>query len=98
MAVDGTYNIEMETPLGRQEAVLKLAAAGEKLAGSIEASLGKADFTGTVNGNDLFCSVEVSSPMGKVKLDINGTVSGGAISGSVKAGSFGTLTFKGKKI
>ncbi len=98
MPVDGTYNIEIETPIGKQDAVLKLETAGDKLTGSIKASLGNADFTGTVNGDTVSWSVEISSPMGAMTLECSGAVSGNDISGSVKAGNIGTWQFKGKKI
>ena len=52
MAVDGTYKIEIDTPMGKQEAKLTLKTAGEKLSGTMESSLGKTDFSGgTVKGN-----------------------------------------------
>ena len=98
MAVDGTYKIEIETPIGKQEATMALKTAGEKLSGTAESPLGKGDFTGTVKGNDLSWSLEVNSPMGKIKLDFTGKLSGNDISGQVKLGGFGNSSFKGKKV
>jgi hypothetical protein len=98
MSVDGTYNIEINTPIGKQQGKLTLKEEGDKLTGRVEASLGEKNFTGTVNGNNIAWSMEFSSPMGKMKLDFKGTISGKVISGEVKAGSFGTSTFSGSKI
>jgi len=98
MSVDGTYKVEINTPIGKQEGKLILKAEGVKLTGRVEASLGQKDFTGTVNGNDVAWSIELSTPLGKMKLDFKGTVSGAAISGEVKTGSFGTSAFSGTKI
>ncbi len=98
MAVDGTYKIEIDTPIGKQEARLEMKSAGEKLSGTAEATLGKGDFTGTVKGNDVSWSLEVNSPMGKIKLDFTGKVSGSDISGQVNLGGFGNSSFKGKKV
>jgi hypothetical protein len=98
MSVDGTYHVEINTPIGKQEGKLILKEEGAKLTGRVEASVGQKDFTGTVNGNDVAWSVEVSSPLGKMKLDFKGTVSGSAISGEVKTGSFGTSRFTGNKV
>jgi len=99
MAIDGTYKIEIDTPMGKQEAKLTLKTAGAKLSGTMESGFGKNDFTGgAVKGNDVAWSQEISSPMGQMKLDYSGKVSGNDISGQVKAGDFGTSPFKGKKV
>lgn len=98
MPIDGTYKIELDTPLGKQAAKLTLKTAGAVLTGCAEASIGKADFTGTVKGDDLAWCMEINSPMGSGKLDFKGRVSGSDISGEVKAGSFGCFAFKGKKV
>ncbi len=98
MPVDGVYKIDMETPVGKQQARLTLKASGTKLTGSAEASIGKKDFTGEVKGDDLSWSIKFDSPMGSVILEFNGKVSGNDIVGKVKAGDFGSFTFKGKKI
>ena len=99
MAVDGTYKIEIETPLGKQEVTITLKTAGDKLSGTIESMFGTMDFSGgTVNSNTVAWSMEISSPMGNLKLDCSGKVSGNDISGEVKAGNFGSFPFKGKKV
>jgi len=98
MSVDGTYSIQINTPIGKQEGKLILKEAGGKLTGRVEASLGQKDFTGTVSGNDVAWSMDFSSPLGKMKLDFQGTVSGSSISGKVKTGSFGTSEFTGSKL
>jgi len=99
MAVDGTYKIEIDTPMGKQESKLTLKAAGAKLSGTMESSFGTTKFTGgTVKGNDVSWNMEIDSPMGKMKLDYKGKVAGNDISGDVKAGDFGTSPFKGKRV
>ncbi len=99
MAVDGTYKIEIDTPMGKQESKLTLKAAAGKLSGTMESSFGTTNFSGgTVKGNEVSWSMEITSPMGKMKLDYKGKVAGNAISGEVKAGDFGTSPFKGKKV
>jgi hypothetical protein len=98
MAVDGTYNIVIDTPMGKQEAKLTLKAAGNKLSGTMEISFGKSDFTGgTVKGNDISFNMDISTPMGQLNLEYTGKVTGSDISGQVKAGDFGSSPFQGKK-
>jgi hypothetical protein len=98
MAIDGTYKIEIDSPMGKQEATINLKTDGDKLTGTAESMFGKSDFTGTVKDDTLSWSTEISSPMGQVKLDYTGKVSGDDISGELKAGNFGTSPFKGKRI
>jgi len=99
MAVDGTYKIEIDTPMGKQESKLTLKAAGSKLGGTMESSFGTTNFSGgTVKGNEVSWNLEISGPMGKMALAYKGKVVGNAISGEVKAGDFGTSPFKGKKV
>lgn len=99
MAIDGTYKIEIDTPMGKQEATLVLKTAGDKLSGTTESMMGNSAFSrGTVKGDTVAWSMEVSSPMGQLKLDYTGKITGNDISGEVKAGDFGTSPFKGKKV
>ena len=99
MAVDGTYKIEIDTPMGKQESKLTLKKAGAKLSGTMESSFGTTSFSeGTVKGDDVSWSMEITSPMGKMKLDYKGKVAGSDIAGEVKAGDFGSSPFKGKKV
>jgi hypothetical protein len=98
MAIDGTYKIEIDTPMGKQEATLTLKTAGDKLSGTTESMMGKTDFTGTVKGDIVTWDMDISSPMGQMKLEYTGKVTGNDISGEVKAGNFGSSPFKGKKI
>jgi hypothetical protein len=99
MAVDGTYKIEIDTPMGKQESKLTLKSAGAKLSGTMESSFGTTNFTGgAVKGNEFSFGMEITSPMGQMKLDYKGKVAGSAISGDVKAGDFGTSPFKGKRV
>jgi hypothetical protein len=98
MAVDGTYKIEIDTPIGKQGATLTLKTSGDKLSGTAESMLGKSEFTGTVKGDTLAWVMDISGPMGQIKLEYTGKVTGNDIAGEVKIGNFGTSPFKGKRI
>jgi hypothetical protein len=99
MAIDGTYKIEIDTPMGKQESRLTLKAGGTKLSGTMESPFGTNAFSGgSVKGDEVAWSLEISSPMGNLKLDYKGEVKGNDISGEVKAGNFGTSPFKGKRV
>ena len=95
MAVDGTYNIELNTPHGKRSGSLTLKTAGNSLSGSYSGGLGEQSFNnGVVNADEVVWSLEVTGPMGNVKLDFRGTVSGDEISGQVQLGSSGWSDFK----
>ena len=95
MAVDGTYNIELNTPHGKQVSVLTLKTDGNSLSGSYSGGMGEQSFDGgTVNGDEVAWSVHVTGPMGDVRLSFKGTASGDEISGQVQLGSFGSSDFR----
>ena len=98
MAVDGTYNIEVDTPMGTRPGKLTLKTDGGSLSGTYSAEEGEnAIDDGTLSGEEVAWSVQISTPMGKFNLDFKGTVSGDAISGQVQAGEFGSFPFKGTR-
>jgi hypothetical protein len=98
MAIDGTYNIEIDTPMGSRPGKLTLKTKGKELSGSLAAEEGQQSFTGgTVSGNEFAFSTELTTPMGKITLGFKGKVAGNEISGQVQAGEFGSSSFKGKK-
>jgi hypothetical protein len=98
MAIDGIYNIEIDTPMGKQEAKLVIKTEGSKITGTMENSMGKNDITGSVKNNELSWGMELNSPMGSMNLEFSGKVTGNEISGEVKIGSFGVSPFKGNKV
>jgi hypothetical protein len=100
MAIDGTYNVEIDTPMGKQTAKLTLKTEGSALSGSMDSPIGGVnEFSGgTVSGDEVTWSIELDSPMGKMNLEQKATVTGDEISGEVKAGDFGSMPFKGKRI
>lgn len=98
MAVDGTYNIEMNTPMGTRPGTLTLKTDGDALSGTFSGGQGEQSFQGgTVSGEEIAWSIQMSGPMGEMKLDFKGSVSGDEISGEVQLGSFGSATFKGTR-
>ena len=98
MAVDGTYNIGVDTPMGTRTGKLTLKTDGGSLSGTYTTEEGENSFQdGTVSGEEVEFSVQISTPMGKFNLGFKGTVSGDAISGQVQLGDFGSSTFKGTR-
>jgi hypothetical protein len=99
MAVDGIYNITIDTPMGAQSLTLTLKTDGDALSGKIDSPMGAQEFSGgTVNGEDISWNMEIDSPMGKINLEYKSKVSGDDIAGEVKAGDFGSSPFKGTRV
>lgn len=97
MAVDGKWEIVINSPLGAQKANLDIASDGATLTGNQSAAQGSGPLeNGTVNGNAVTWSAKITSPM-PMTLDFTGTVDGDKISGSVKAGAFGSFPFQGAR-
>jgi hypothetical protein len=100
MAVDGTYETEISTPMGTQKGKLTIKTEGDKASGTMESSMmGTQEFSGgTVSGDEVSWVIEANSPMGNMTLEHKLKVSGDEISGEVKAGNFGSFPLKGKRV
>jgi len=97
MAVDGTWNLTMDTPMGERASILTVKAAGNKLEGTQSAEGQTAQiFDGALNGNSVGWKVSITQPM-PLTLDFSGTLDGDAMSGSVQLGMFGSSPFRAKR-
>jgi hypothetical protein len=97
MAVDGKWEIVINSPLGAQKASLDIATSDGALTGTQTAQQGSGPLeNGKVDGNAVSWSAKITSPM-PLTLDFSGTVDGDKLSGSVKAGSFGSFPFTGNR-
>jgi hypothetical protein len=98
MAVDGTWKLVVNTPMGAQESTLVISSSGSTLTGTQSAgsSEGRAIDEGTVEGNDISWKASITKPM-PMTLEFSGTVEGDKISGQVKLGMFGNASFTGNR-
>jgi hypothetical protein len=98
MAVDGKWEIVINSPMGAQKATLDLATDGANLSGTQSAAQGSGPLeNGKVDGSKVSWSAKITSPM-PMTLEFAGNVEGDKLSGSVKAGAFGSFPFNGSKI
>ena len=98
MAVDGTWNLTVNTPMGEQKSTLVIASSGTTLTGTQSAGHGegRAIEDGEVNGNEISWKASITKPMA-MTLHFNGTVEGDTLNGSVKLGMFGSAKFSGAR-
>src|ERR1700743_860171 len=98
MAIDGTWEITINSPMGAQKAKLELAASGNARTGPQHAQGSSQPVAnGKVDGNNVSWSANITSPM-PMTLEFSGAVDRDAIKGSVKAGSFGSFPFSGARV
>ena len=97
MAVDGTWNLTMETPMGERRSTITLSTAGGSLTGKQEAEGNSTDiFEGQASGDTASWKVAITNPM-PLTLTFSGTVSGNSISGTADTGMFGSFPFQGTR-
>ncbi|MBX6424665.1 MAG: hypothetical protein IRZ09_01875 [Variibacter sp.] len=98
MSADGTWSITVDTPMGQRQATLELSTAGETLTGThfADGSSGPI-MDGALSGNEVAWKVDIVDPM-PMRLEFAGTIEGDTISGNVRAGTFGSFPFSGRRI
>ena len=91
MAVDGNWNIVMNTPMGERKATLTLSSAGQRAAGNSGEI-----FDGTVSGDDVAWKISITNPM-PLTLAFSGKVAGDSMSGEMGIGPMGSFPFTGTR-
>ena len=97
MSVSGTYECVTKTPMGDQKSDVTINADGDTFTGSNVGAMGSMDLEGgKVDGNKLTWSMKMTVPM-PMTLEGEATVDGDTLTGSVKAGAFGTFPMNGNR-
>ena len=95
MGVAGTYDVSVKSPMGELTGVLTVVPEGESFSGQLSGALGQVPISGgRIAGDTLTWQMGITSPM-PLSLDCQATVSGDSLSGSVKAGAFGSMALEG---
>lgn len=99
--VTGNWEAQVETSAGAGSPSFVFKQEGEKLTGSYAGALGEAKLTGTVKGDAIEFSFDVSPQGDKVKVVYKGTIkngkSGTAMSGTMVVESLGEGTWTATK-
>ncbi len=94
--ISGVWEFTVETAQGRGSPTFEFKQDGEKLNGAYSGMFGKAPLSGTVKGDQVEFTFEVSNVDGKVHY--KGTLDGATrMKGEVEYGDLGKGTFAGKK-
>ena len=87
----------VKTPLGDQRGRLAVAPQGCRFSGSLSGDLGsQAISDGAIQDGRLLWTMDVTTPMA-LKLVCEASVDGDALSGTVKAGIFGSFPMTGTR-
>ena len=98
MAIDGKWEITINSPMGAQKAKLDFQSNGAALTGTQHAQGASQPVSnGKVDGNNVSWSANITSPM-PMTLEFTGNVEGDVLKGSVKAGAFGSFPFAGARV
>ncbi len=97
MSVAGTYTVITKTPMGDQSSDMTITVDGDTFTGTNAGAMGSMTLDdGKIEGDKLTWSMKMTVPM-PMTLEGEATVDGDAITGSVKAGAFGTFPMSGTR-
>ena len=97
MSVAGTYTVITKTPMGDQSSDMTITVDGDTFTGTNAGAMGSMTLdNGKIDGDKLTWSMNMTVPM-PMTLEGEATVAGDAITGSVKAGAFGTFPMSGTR-
>lgn len=97
MAIDGDWNIAVNSPMGKQESTLNFTSNGSELTGTASAQGQTQPISdGKIDGAAVSWKASITTPF-PMTLEFTGTLDGDSLSGNVKAGSFGSFPWTGTK-
>ena len=97
MSLAGTYECITKTPMGDQKSDVTISVDGDTFTGSNVGAMGSMDLEdGKVDGNKLTWSMKMTVPM-PMTLEGEAIIDGDALTGTVKAGAFGTFPMTGTR-
>ncbi len=98
MSVAGSYDCVVKSPMGDQKSTLTVNVDGDTWSGTNSGAQGSLDvYEGKVDGNTLTWKMDMKVPM-PMTLEGTATVDGDTITGSVKAGMFGSMPMSGTRV
>jgi hypothetical protein len=97
VSIDGTWNVSINSPMGKQKGVLELRTEGDKLFGTGKAMGNTMEvLDGAVDGDNVTFAMEINRPM-TMRMEFKLAVTGDTIAGEVKAGMLGKQKVSGER-
>jgi hypothetical protein len=95
--VSGTWELNVESPMGSRASDAIFTQAGETLGGKMVSPRGEVPLNGTIKGEAITFGLNVNVQGQNLQIDYTGTVTGDTMSGTVVFGSFGDGKWTGKR-
>jgi hypothetical protein len=97
MSADGTWKITVQTPMGAQASTVELSSEGGGLSGT-QSGNGEsgAIYDASVDGDSASWKIDITRPLA-LTVTFTATIDGDAISGTARAGAFGSSQFSGTR-
>lgn len=95
--VTGTWELNVESPMGSRASDAIFTQTGETLGGKMVSPRGEVPLNGTIKGEAITFGLNVNVQGQNLQIDYTGTVTGDTMSGTVVFGSFGDGKWTGKR-
>jgi hypothetical protein len=95
--VSGTWELNVESPMGSRASDAIFTQTGETLGGKMVSPRGEVPLTGSISGDAVKFGINVNVQGQSLQIDYTGTVTGDTMSGTVVFGSFGDGKWTGKR-
>ena len=95
-ALDGKWEVTVNSPMGQQKITMELATSGGVLSGTMTGAMGSAPISGTADGDSFNFASNITTPF-PINIEVSGKAEGDALNGSVKTQGFGTFPMKGER-
>ncbi len=96
MSADGAWKTKVNSPMGVQEGELSITTSGDSFTGTMKGREGEQPISGKVDGDTLTWTAKITQPF-PLSLEFTVKVDGDAMTGSVKAGAFGSSPLTGER-
>ncbi len=96
MSLDGAWKTKINSPMGVQEGELSINTSGDSFSGTMKSRQGEQAISGSVSGDTATWSAQITQPF-PMTLEFTVTASGDSMTGSVKAGAFGSSPLTGER-
>ena len=95
--VDGSYDCVTKSPMGDQKSVFTVKSDGDSFTGQNAGAMGSLDVeNGKVDGNKLTWTMAMKVPM-PMTLEAEAVIDGDTLTGTIKAGAFGSMAMTGTR-
>ena len=96
MSADGNWKVTINSPMGVQTGTLSVKTSGDSFTGTFAGQQGNQEISGKVDGDTLTWGTKLTQPF-PIDLEFTVSVDGDKMSGSVKAGAFGSSPLTGER-